>query len=52
LDLTHELDDALATATIDGGVWSRSEVSLYDIDALERHGAFRSVITAYFKNRS
>jgi hypothetical protein len=52
LDLTHELDEALATATIDGGVWSRSEVSLYDIDALERHGAFRSVITAYFKNRS
>jgi endonuclease YncB( thermonuclease family) len=52
LDLTHELDAALATATIDTGVWSRSEVSLYDIDALERHGAFRSVITAYFKNRS
>jgi hypothetical protein len=52
LDLTHELDAALATATIDGGVWSRSEVSLYDTDALERHGAFRSVITAYFKNRS
>lgn len=52
LDLTHELDEALATATIDGGVWSRSEVSLYDVQALEQHGAFRSVITAYFKNRS
>lgn len=52
LDLTHELDEALAKATIDGGVWSRSEVSLYDVQALEQHGAFRSVITAYFKNRS
>ena len=49
LDLTHELDEALATATIDGGVWSRSEVSLYDIQALEQHGAFRSVITVYYR---
>ena len=51
LDLTHALDDALATATIDAGVWSRSEVSLYDIQALEQHGAFRSVITVYYKTR-
>jgi hypothetical protein len=49
LDLTHELDEALATATIDGGVWSRSEVSLYDVQALEQHGAFRSVITVYYR---
>jgi len=49
LDLTHELDEALAKATIDGGVWSRSEVSLYDVQALEQHGAFRSVITVYYR---
>jgi hypothetical protein len=49
LDLTHELDEALATATIVGGVWSRSEVSLYDVQALEQHGAFRSVITVYYR---
>jgi hypothetical protein len=49
LDLTHELDEALATAMIDGGVWSRSEVSLYDVQALEQHGAFRSVITVYYR---
>ena len=51
LDLTHEIDDALAMATIVGGVWSRSEVSLYDVQALEQHGAFRSVITVYYKTR-
>lgn len=51
LDLTHALDDAMANATIDAGVWSRSEVSLYDIQALEQHGAFRSVITVYYKTR-
>ena len=51
LDLTHEIDEALAMATIVGGVWSRSEVSLYDVQALEQHGAFRSVITVYYKTR-
>jgi hypothetical protein len=51
LDLTHEIDEALAMATIDGGVWSRSEVSLYDVQALEQHGAFRSVITVIYKTR-
>jgi len=51
LDLTHEIDKALAMATIVGGVWSRSEVSLYDVQALEQHGAFRSVITVYYKTR-
>jgi hypothetical protein len=51
LDLTHAIDEALAMATIDGGVWSRSEVSLYDVQALEQHGAFRSVITVYYKTR-
>jgi hypothetical protein len=30
-------------------VWSRSEVSLYDVQALEQHGAFRSVITVYYR---
>jgi len=50
-DLTHEIDEALAMATIVGGVWSRSEVSLYDVQALEQHGAFRSVITVYYKTR-
>lgn len=51
LDLTHAIDEALAMATIVGGVWSRSEVSLYDVQALEQHGAFRSVITVYYKTR-
>lgn len=51
LDLTHEIDESLAMATIVGGVWSRSEVSLYDVQALEQHGAFRSVITVYYKTR-
>jgi hypothetical protein len=51
LDLTASLDDALASATLDSGVWSRSEVTLYDVQALEQHGAFRSVITVYFKYR-
>jgi hypothetical protein len=51
LDLTHEIDEALAMATIEGGVWSRSEVSLYDVQALEQHGAFRSVITVIYKTR-
>jgi hypothetical protein len=51
LDLTASLDEALAIATLDSGVWSRSEVTLYDVAALEQHGAFRSVITVYFKYR-
>jgi hypothetical protein len=51
LDLTASLDEALASATLDSGVWSRSEVTLYDVQALEQHGAFRSVITVYFKYR-
>jgi hypothetical protein len=51
LDLTHAIDEALAMATIVGGVWSRSEVSLYDVQALEQHGAFRSVITVIYKTR-
>jgi hypothetical protein len=51
LDLTASLDEALASATLDSGVWSRSEVTLYDVAALEQHGAFRSVITVYFKYR-
>lgn len=51
LDLTHALDDALANATIASGVWSRSEVTLYDVQALEQHGAFRSVITVSYKYR-
>lgn len=52
LDLTSELDKALANADLESGTWSRSEVILYDVDALERHGAFRSVITAYLKHRN
>jgi len=52
LDLTDLIDAALASADIVSGTWSRSEISLYDVQALERHGAFRSVITAYFKHRS
>jgi hypothetical protein len=51
LDLTASLDEALASATLDSGVWSRSEVTLYDVAALEQHGAFKSVITVYFKYR-
>jgi hypothetical protein len=51
LDLTASLDEALAIATLNSGVWSRSEVTLYDVQALEQHGAFRSVITVYFKYR-
>ena len=51
LDLTHALDNALADATIESGVWSRSEVTLYDVQALEQHGAFRSVITVSYKYR-
>jgi len=51
LDLTASLDEALAIATLNSGVWSRSEVTLYDVAALEQHGAFRSVITVYFKYR-
>jgi hypothetical protein len=51
LDLTASLDEALASATLDSGVWSRSEVTLYDVAALEQHGAYRSVITVYFKYR-
>jgi hypothetical protein len=51
LDLTASLDEALATATLDSGVWSRSEVTIYDVAALEQHGAFKSVITVYFKYR-
>ena len=52
LDLVHDVDTALAQADLSSGTWSRSEVMLYDIEALERHGAFRSVITAYLKHRS
>ena len=52
LDLAHELDTALSEADLSSGTWSRSEVMLYDVEALERHGAFRSVITAYLKHRS
>jgi len=52
LDLTDAIDAALAAADIASGTWSRSEISLYDVQALEQHGAFRSVITAYFKHRS
>lgn len=51
LDLTSDLDAALASAVIESGTWSRSEVILYDVAALEQHGAFRSVITVYFKHR-
>ena len=51
LDLTDSLDAALAAADIASGTWSRSEISLYDVAALEQHGAFRSVITAYFRHR-
>jgi hypothetical protein len=51
LDLTASLDEALASATLDSGVWSRSEVTIYDVAALEQHGAFKSVITVYFKYR-
>jgi len=52
LDLTDSIDAALASADIASGTWSRSEISLYDVQALEQHGAFRSVITAHFKHRS
>lgn len=52
LDLTSELDSALANADLESGTWSRSEVILYDVAALEQHGAFRSVITAYLKHRN
>ena len=52
LDLAHDIDIALAVADFSSGTWSRSEVMLYDVEALERHGAFRSVITAYLKHRS
>ena len=52
LDLAHDIDTALAQADLSSGTWSRSEVMLYDVEALERHGAFRSVITAYLKHRS
>ena len=52
LDLAHDIDTALSGADLSSGTWSRSEVMLYDVEALERHGAFRSVITAYLKHRS
>ena len=52
LDLAHDIDTALSEADLSSGTWSRSEVMLYDVEALERHGAFRSVITAYLKHRS
>jgi hypothetical protein len=52
LDLAHDIDTALSEADLSSGTWSRSDVMLYDVDALERHGAFRSVITAYLKHRS
>ena len=52
LDLAHDIDTALSQADLSSGTWSRSEVMLYDVEALERHGAFRSVITAYLKHRS
>lgn len=52
LDLVHDVDTALAQADLSSGTWSRSEVMLYDVEALERHGAFRSVITVYLKHRS
>jgi hypothetical protein len=52
LDLTDAIDAALAAADIVSGTWSRSEINLYDVQALEQHGVFRSIITAYFKHRS
>ena len=52
LDLAHDIDTALSEADLSSGTWSRSEVMLYDVEALERHGAFRSVITVYLKHRS
>jgi hypothetical protein len=52
LDLAHDIDTALSDSDLSSGTWSRSEVMLYDVEALERHGAFRSVITAYLKHRS
>ena len=52
LDLAHDIDTAISAADLSSGTWSRSEVMLYDVEALERHGAFRSVITAYLKHRS
>lgn len=52
LDLAHDIDTALSEADLSSATWSRSEVMLYDVEALERHGAFRSVITAYLKHRS
>lgn len=52
LDLAHDIDTALSASDLSSGTWSRSEVMLYDVEALERHGAFRSVITAYLKHRS
>ena len=52
LDLAHDIDTALSEADLSSGTWSRSEVMLYDVEALERHGAFRSVITTYLKHRS
>lgn len=52
LDLAHDIDTVLSEADLSSATWSRSDVMLYDVEALERHGAFRSVITAYLKHRS
>lgn len=58
LDLVETIDDTLAdvAAALPGrlrpATWTSSETSLYDIEQLEQHGVFKSVITLnYILNR-
>jgi hypothetical protein len=56
MDLTGDIDDTLARAhviaavddVIRYGEFARSDVSTYDIAALEQHGVYRAVITATY----
>jgi hypothetical protein len=56
MDLTGDIDDLLAvahvTAAVDDviryGVFIRSDVTMYDVAALEQHGVYRAVITATY----
>jgi hypothetical protein len=56
-DLVGSIDETLAaanyaaaTASVNRwGLWLRNDVTLYDVQALEQHGIFRSVITATYQ---